>query len=145
MTGSMDLAHATSSEVRDCSLSSRATSRTRLSWASISGACAYAISTRCCAACRERALDLSGLSFQRVLPCVRKNSISSCVDPDKFLLPSGPLFWYVSFENLEPADLDDGVSAIRIVRVAGEKPDLDTLYDFAAYVGCSGCPLEVSL
>jgi hypothetical protein len=27
----------------------------------MSGACAYAVATRCCAACRERALELSGL------------------------------------------------------------------------------------
>jgi hypothetical protein len=56
----------------------------------MSGACAYAVCTRCCAACRERALELSGLpspgacatahrSFQRVLPRVQKNSISSFV------------------------------------------------------------------
>mgnify|MGYP000205424127 CR=1 FL=1 len=38
---------------------------------------------------------------------------------------------------MEPADLFDGFNAIRIVRVAGEKPALDALYDYAAYVGCS--------
>jgi hypothetical protein len=36
-----------------------------------------------------------------------------------------------------PADLDDSFTAIRIVRVAGEKQDLDALYDYTAYVGCS--------
>jgi hypothetical protein len=33
--------------------------------------------------------------------------------------------------------LIDGVNAIRIVRVAGEKAALDTLLVYAAYVGCS--------
>jgi hypothetical protein len=40
-------------------------------------------------------------------------------------------------ENLGPADLNDGVVAIRIVRTAGERPALDTLYNDAAYVGGS--------
>jgi hypothetical protein len=49
------------------------------------------------------------------------------------LLPFSPIIWYVSFEDLKPADLDDHFNAIRIVRVAGEKAALDTLCDDAAY------------
>jgi hypothetical protein len=37
---------------------------------------------------------------------------------------------------LKPADLKDRISAIEIVRVAGEEPAVDTHYDEAAYVGC---------
>jgi hypothetical protein len=48
-----------------------------------------------------------------------------------------PLVMYVAFEDLEPADLNDRICGSRIVRVAGEKPVLDTLYTHAAYV-CSG-------
>ncbi len=33
--------------------------------------------------------------------------------------------------------MDDWFDAIRVVRVAGEKPALDPLYDDAAYVGSS--------
>jgi hypothetical protein len=40
----------------------------------------------------------------------------------------------LSIEDSEPADLDDGFNAIRIVCVGGEKPILDTLNDYAAYV-----------
>jgi hypothetical protein len=43
---------------------------------------------------------------------------------------------YVAFEDLEPVDLNDSICASRIVRVAGEKPVLDTLYNHATYV-CS--------
>jgi hypothetical protein len=45
--------------------------------------------------------------------------------------------WNVAFEDLEPADLENGIRAIRIVRVAGEKPILDTIYDYVAHVVCS--------
>jgi hypothetical protein len=45
--------------------------------------------------------------------------------------------WDIAFEDLEPADLEDRIRAIRIVRVAGEKPILDTLYDYVAHVVCS--------
>jgi hypothetical protein len=48
-----------------------------------------------------------------------------------------PLTWYVAFEDLEPADLNNRISATRIVRTACQKPVLDTLYNDAAYVGCS--------
>jgi hypothetical protein len=96
-------------------------------------------------------MDYVHRSFQRVLPCVQKNSISSFVHcspayvvlrdvasaPIEALLSSSPLFWYVTFDDLKPADMYDGVSAIRIVRVAGERPVLDTLYDYAAHVRCS--------
>jgi hypothetical protein len=37
---------------------------------------------------------------------------------------------------LEPADLGDCFNAVRIIRVSGEKPVLDTLCD-CAYVSCS--------
>jgi hypothetical protein len=46
ITGSMVLADASSSEVRDCSCSSSGTSRTRQSRANMSEACAYAVSAR---------------------------------------------------------------------------------------------------
>jgi hypothetical protein len=87
----------------------------------MSGACAYAVSTRCCAACRERALELSGLpspgacatehrSFQRVRPeerneffrpllaCVVLRAVASA--SVEALLFGSPLFWYVTFEDL---------------------------------------------
>jgi hypothetical protein len=38
---------------------------------------------------------------------------------------------------MTPADLYDGANAIRIVRVAGEKPLLDAHNDYAAYVRCN--------
>jgi hypothetical protein len=38
---------------------------------------------------------------------------------------------------LEPADLGGCFKASKIVRVAGEKPALSALYDYAAYVVCS--------
>jgi hypothetical protein len=46
---------------------------------------------------------------------------------------------------LEPADLSAWFNAIRIVRFAVDKPALDALYDYAAYVGCSFGLLKVSL
>jgi hypothetical protein len=46
---------------------------------------------------------------------------------------------------MKPADLYDGVNAIRIVRVAGEKPVLDALNDFAAYVRCTVVLFQVSV
>ena len=49
------------------------------------------------------------------------------------------------FENVEPTDLGDGVDAIKIVRVAGEKPVLDALYDYAAEVGCNFGLFKVSV
>jgi hypothetical protein len=48
-------------------------------------------------------------------------------------LAQSPLFWDVSFENLEPADLGDCFNAVRIIRVSGEKP----VPSCAAYVSCS--------
>jgi hypothetical protein len=72
----------------------------------MSGACAYAVSTRSCAACRERVMELSGLS-----------SPGACAAAHR------------SFQRL--------LLCVLIVRVAGEKRALDTLYDYAAYVGCS--------
>jgi hypothetical protein len=43
------------------------------------------------------------------------------------LLPWTSLVWFVAFENLKPADLNDGFQAIRIVRVADEKSALYAL------------------
>jgi hypothetical protein len=76
--------------------------------------------------------------LSRVLPCVQKNSISSFVHC--FLYSPSCLFSFgfdrrsclrsnllVSLEDLEPADLGDGFTAFRIIRVASNKPALDTL------------------
>jgi hypothetical protein len=38
--------------------------------------------------------------------------------------------------NLEPVDSNNRVVAIRIVRAAGEKPGLDTLYNYGEGVVC---------
>jgi hypothetical protein len=58
------------------------------------------------------------------------------------------LVWDIAFEDLEPAYLNNRIVAIRIVRVAGEKPVLNTLYIDAAYDGCSvgvfKVPVEVN-
>jgi hypothetical protein len=45
----------------------------------------------------------------------------------------GPIVWYVALDNLEPVDLNDRISAIRIVHCAGVKPAPDTVCDGAAY------------
>jgi hypothetical protein len=50
-----------------------------------------------------------------------------------------------SFKDLESADLDDYFNAIRIVRVAGEKPALYALHDYSAYIGCISCLCKVSV
>jgi hypothetical protein len=46
-------------------------------------------------------------------------------------------------ENLGPADLNDRVVSIRIVRTASERSALDTLYNDAAFVGGSVCVVVV--
>ena len=69
-----------------------------------------------------------------MLGCVVLRALAPA--PIKALLP------WSTCENLEPADLDDGFNAIRIV-LAGEKP-ANALYDFAAYVGCSFSLFKVS-
>jgi hypothetical protein len=51
------------------------------------------------------------------------------------------------FENLEPADLGDCFNAVRIIRVSGEKPVLDTLVivqRMSAAVSLSGAPEDES-
>jgi DNA-directed RNA polymerase subunit RPC12/RpoP len=51
-----------------------------------------------------------------------------------------PLLWNVSFEDLEPADLNERIWIIGVVLVACQKPVLDALHkNDAAAVGCSGC------
>jgi hypothetical protein len=117
----------------------------------MSGACAYGVSTRCCAACRERALELSGLpspgacalvfpggvavrpeelnQFLRPLPaCLVLCAAASA--PVEALLFRSPLFLYITFEDFKAADVYDGDNAFRILRVAGEKPVLGTLNDY---------------
>jgi hypothetical protein len=47
--------------------------------------------------------------------------------------------WKVTFEDLEPADLDDRICLVGFVRVAGQKPVLDAPFNDALEVGCSGC------
>jgi hypothetical protein len=42
--------------------------------------------------------------------------------------------WYVASKDLRPADLNNGVDAVRVVRIAGEQPVLNTVYDFATFV-----------
>jgi hypothetical protein len=44
---------------------------------------------------------------------------------------------------LKPTDLDGDRTAVRIIRVASDKPALDTLDDCAAKVGCSFGIFEV--
>jgi hypothetical protein len=61
-------------------------------------------------------------------PCSGRNPLAEC---------STRVGWDIAFEDLEPADLEDRIRAIRIVRVAGEKPILDTLYDYVVHVVCS--------
>ncbi len=73
--------------------------------------------------------------FRPLLACVVLRGLAAA--PLEALLLQRPLFWNVSFENLEPADLFDGFNAIRIVCVADEKPVLDAHCDYGAYVGCS--------
>jgi hypothetical protein len=65
--------------------------------------------------------------------------------PEETLLQSVPLVWNVAFEDLKPADLVCRIRAFRIVRVASEKPILDTLYDYVAHVVCSGGICKVPL
>jgi hypothetical protein len=48
-----------------------------------------------------------------------------------------PLVWYEAFEDLEPGHLINRIGAGRIGRLASEKPGRYTLYNDAAYVGCS--------
>jgi hypothetical protein len=43
-----------------------------------------------------------------------------------------------TFEDLEPAHLNDRICDIGVVRVAGQKPGLDALYDGVAKDSCSG-------
>jgi hypothetical protein len=71
--------------------------------------------------------------FRPPLACVVLFTLSSI----ESLLPRSPVVWYVSFEDLEPANLGGCFDAVGIVRVAGEKPVLNALYDYAADVGCS--------
>jgi hypothetical protein len=49
----------------------------------------------------------------------------------------GTLF---SFDDLEPAQLG---GRIWFIRVVGQEPFLDALYNGASKVGCSGCVFEV--
>jgi hypothetical protein len=53
--------------------------------------------------------------------------------------------WYVFFQDLEPADVNDGFHAVRIVRVADEKAALTALYDYTKYVGCRSGLFKVSV
>jgi hypothetical protein len=46
----------------------------------------------------------------------------------------------VTFDDLEPAQLG---GRIWFMRVVGQKPFLDTHYNGASKVGCSGCVFEV--
>jgi hypothetical protein len=120
-------------------------------------ACAYAISTRCWAVCRARALEWSGLSSPGACTTAHRSFKVCCRVSRKLNEFFGPLLTCgilraltsaarnslalkstllnVAFENLEPADLDC-FNAVRIIRVSGEKPVLDTLCD-CAYVSCS--------
>jgi hypothetical protein len=50
--------------------------------------------------------------------------------------------WQVIFEDSKPADLNDRICIIGFVRVAGQKPILDVLYNDAAEVGCSESSLS---
>jgi hypothetical protein len=45
-------------------------------------------------------------------------------------------------EDSKPADLNGRICIIGFVRVAGQKPILDVLYNDAAEVGCSGSSLS---
>jgi hypothetical protein len=44
----------------------------------------------------------------------------------------------VTFKEINPADLNNGICAIRLVRFAGEKPLLDAMYNDTSEVGCNG-------
>jgi hypothetical protein len=55
--------------------------------------------------------------FRPLLACVVLRGLAPA--PLEALLLQRPLFWNVSFENLEPADLFDGFNAIRIFCVTG--------------------------
>jgi hypothetical protein len=49
------------------------------------------------------------------------------------------------FEDFRPANLNDRICAIRVVRVAGQKTVLDALYNDEVEVGCSGAVFKVLL
>jgi hypothetical protein len=46
----------------------------------------------------------------------------------------------VASKDLEPTDLDNSVDAVKVVRIAGEKPVLKTVSDFAAFVRSEEAP-----
>jgi hypothetical protein len=53
--------------------------------------------------------------------------VAIILSSEETLLFYVPLVWKVTFEVLEPADLNDRICAVRVVRFAGQKPVLDTL------------------
>jgi hypothetical protein len=55
------------------------------------------------------------------------------------------LVWKVTFEDLEPADLNHRICVIGFVLVAGQKQVLGTLYNDTAEVGCTACVDKVLL
>jgi hypothetical protein len=62
---------------------------------------------------------------------------------EETLLKYIPLVWYASFEDLKPADLNERISASRIINAAFDKPALDTLSNGVACVDCSVGIFEV--
>jgi hypothetical protein len=52
--------------------------------------------------------------------------------------------WKVTFEDLEPVDLDGRIWVIGFVRVAGQKPVLDALYNDASDVAYRVCVFKSS-
>ncbi len=52
---------------------------------------------------------------------------------EETLLQCIPLVWKVTFDDSETADLNNMVCTVRVVRVAGEKSVLVTLYNNLAF------------
>jgi hypothetical protein len=52
---------------------------------------------------------------------------------EETLLQCIPLVWKVTFDDSETADLNDRICTVKVVRVAGQKPVLDTLCNGLVY------------